>query len=135
MIRTTKTINENNFLFTLRKIYQTRSASSRLLLDRFRLLFLYNEWKYWSLFGIFLFRITLVSSIFLIVGTGIERYLAVCRPHHYHRVIYHIIIFFYIIRLLFRSRTNLIVLWLILCQVSPLPSSSIYQGKFWISPL
>ena len=31
-------------------------------------------------------RITLVSSIFLIVGTGIERYLAVCRPHHYHRV-------------------------------------------------
>ena len=38
---------------------------------------------------VFIFRITLVASIFLIVASGVERYLAVCRPHHYHRVTYH----------------------------------------------
>ena len=26
------------------------------------------------------------ASIFLLIGTGVERYLAVCRPHHYHTV-------------------------------------------------
>ncbi|XP_023326789.1 G-protein coupled receptor daf-37 [Eurytemora carolleeae] len=33
-----------------------------------------------------LLRVTLCASIFLLIGTGIERYLAVCRPHHYHSV-------------------------------------------------
>eukprot|EP00092_Neocalanus_flemingeri_P095536 GFUD01121553.1.p1 GENE.GFUD01121553.1~~GFUD01121553.1.p1 ORF type:complete len:347 (+),score=65.60 GFUD01121553.1:153-1193(+) len=33
-----------------------------------------------------LYRITMVASIFLIMGTAIERYLAVCRPHHYHKI-------------------------------------------------
>ena len=32
------------------------------------------------------FRITMCSSIFLLMGTAVERYLAVCRPHHYRTV-------------------------------------------------
>ena len=31
-------------------------------------------------------RITMCSSIFLLMGTAVERYLAVCRPHHYRSV-------------------------------------------------
>ena len=26
------------------------------------------------------------ASIYLIISVGFERYLAVCRPHHYHQV-------------------------------------------------
>ena len=62
----------------------------------FVLLGLKSEQKMWSkyiyrayilpIIFVFHFRITLVSSIFLIVGTAVERYLAVCRPHHYHQV-------------------------------------------------
>lgn len=33
-----------------------------------------------------LYRITLCASIYLIIGVAIERYLAVCRPHHYREV-------------------------------------------------
>ena len=29
------------------------------------------------------------SSIFLVMGTAVERYLAVCRPHHYRTVSEH----------------------------------------------
>jgi len=32
------------------------------------------------------YRITMCSSIFLVMGTAVERYLAVCRPHHYRSV-------------------------------------------------
>jgi len=32
------------------------------------------------------YRITMCSSIFLVMGTAVERYLAVCRPHHYRTV-------------------------------------------------
>jgi len=32
------------------------------------------------------YRITMCSSIFLLMGTAVERYLAVCRPHHYRTV-------------------------------------------------
>ena len=31
-------------------------------------------------------RMSMCASIFLLIGTGIERYLAVCRPHHYQQV-------------------------------------------------
>ena len=31
-------------------------------------------------------RMTMCSSIFLLMGTAVERYLAVCRPHHYRSV-------------------------------------------------
>ena len=31
-------------------------------------------------------RITMCSSIFLVMGSSVERYLAVCRPHHYRHV-------------------------------------------------
>ncbi|XP_023347490.1 FMRFamide receptor [Eurytemora carolleeae] len=33
-----------------------------------------------------LYRISLCASIYLIIGVAIERYLAVCRPHHYREV-------------------------------------------------
>ena len=33
-----------------------------------------------------MFRITMCSSIFLVMGTSVERFLAVCRPHHYRNV-------------------------------------------------
>ena len=29
------------------------------------------------------YRISFCASIFLIIGVGVERFLAVCRPHHY----------------------------------------------------
>ena len=32
------------------------------------------------------FRICVCSSIYLIIAVGVERYLAVCRPHHYREV-------------------------------------------------
>ena len=32
------------------------------------------------------FRITLCASIYLIISVAIERYIAVCRPHHYREV-------------------------------------------------
>ena len=31
-------------------------------------------------------RISVCASIYLIISVGIERYLAVCRPHHYRQV-------------------------------------------------
>ena len=31
-------------------------------------------------------RISVCGSIYMIMSVGIERYLAVCRPHHYHQV-------------------------------------------------
>ena len=31
-------------------------------------------------------RICFCASIYLIIGVGVERYLAVCRPHHYREV-------------------------------------------------
>ena len=31
-------------------------------------------------------RIVLCLSIYLIIAVGVERYLAVCRPHHYREV-------------------------------------------------
>ena len=33
-----------------------------------------------------LYRICLCASIYLIMAVGVERYLAVCRPHHYREV-------------------------------------------------
>ena len=39
--------------------------------------------KLWPFFPA---RITMCSSIFLVMGTAVERYLAVCRPHHYRNV-------------------------------------------------
>ncbi|XP_023327385.1 FMRFamide receptor [Eurytemora carolleeae] len=33
-----------------------------------------------------MYRMSMCASIFLLIGTGVERYLAVCRPHHYHTV-------------------------------------------------
>ena len=32
------------------------------------------------------FRISLCVSIYLMIGVGIERYIAVCRPHHFRQV-------------------------------------------------
>ena len=32
------------------------------------------------------FRISLCVSIYLMIGVGIERYTAVCRPHHFRQV-------------------------------------------------
>ena len=64
-----------------------------------------------------IFRITLVSSIFLIVGTGIERYLAVCKPHHYHRVINRIKYLNCDVDYHIRSRTNLTEPWPTSCLV------------------
>ena len=32
------------------------------------------------------YRITFCASIYLIIGVGVERFLAVCRPHHYRYV-------------------------------------------------
>ena len=34
----------------------------------------------------YLGRMTLCSSVYLVMGTAVERYLAVCRPHHYRNV-------------------------------------------------
>ena len=31
-------------------------------------------------------RISVVASIYMIISVGIERYLAVCRPHHFRQV-------------------------------------------------
>ena len=31
-------------------------------------------------------RLTLCASIFIIISVSVERYLAVCRPHHYREV-------------------------------------------------
>ena len=33
-----------------------------------------------------MFRICFCASIYLIIGVGVERYLAVCKPHHYREV-------------------------------------------------
>ena len=33
-----------------------------------------------------LVRICVCASIYLIISVGIERYLAVCRPHHFRQV-------------------------------------------------
>ena len=33
-----------------------------------------------------LYRVSICGSIFLIIGVSVERYLAVCRPHHYREV-------------------------------------------------
>ena len=33
-----------------------------------------------------LYRMSICSSIFLIIGVRVERYLAVCRPHNYREV-------------------------------------------------
>ena len=87
----------------------------------------------------FLFRITLVSSIFLIVGTAVERYLAVCRPHHYHQVrlkLLFIIISYYlekhwstIYHVYFRSRTGPIDHWPTSCPVWHPLFWSISQGE------
>ena len=82
-----------------------------------------------KIFVIF-FRITLVSSIFLIVGTAVERYLAVCRPHHYHQV--HLIWIYpvYCVGVsCFRSRTDLIGHWPTSCPVLPQLSLSISPGE------
>ena len=35
---------------------------------------------------VFLLRITLCCSIFLVMSSAVERYLAVCRPHHFRVV-------------------------------------------------
>ena len=35
---------------------------------------------------IYNFRMTMCSSIFLLIASAVERYLAVCRPHHYRQV-------------------------------------------------
>ena len=35
---------------------------------------------------VFSARICFCASIYLIIGVGVERYLAVCRPHHYREV-------------------------------------------------
>ena len=32
------------------------------------------------------FRITMCASIFLLIASAVERYLAICRPHHYREV-------------------------------------------------
>ena len=45
-------------------------------------LFFHNDLQ----LSFFFLRMTMCASIFLILGTGVERYLAVCRPHHYHKV-------------------------------------------------
>jgi hypothetical protein len=31
-------------------------------------------------------RMTMCASIFLLIASAVERYLAVCRPHHYRQV-------------------------------------------------
>ena len=37
-------------------------------------------------YSIFFSRLSICISIFLIIGVSVERYLAVCRPHHYREV-------------------------------------------------
>ena len=36
--------------------------------------------------NMFCCRISVCASIYLIIAVGVERYLAVCRPHHYREI-------------------------------------------------
>ena len=47
---------------------------------------MFNHEYFFPLLHYPLYRVSICGSIFLIIGVSVERYLAVCRPHHYREV-------------------------------------------------
>merc|ERR1712198_98764 len=48
--------------------------------------YLFSPPEFWAYIHYPCYRIALCASIYMIISVGIERYLAVCRPHHFRQV-------------------------------------------------
>ena len=83
------------------KLINNKSLFSGLVIfDSLHILFAFLEGIYWAFrqyyphfllmiypwFHYPLYRITLVGSIYMVISTSVERYLAVCYPHSFHRM-------------------------------------------------